>query len=103
MSDTIFGHELESERSESIGALNSKQQKTLKDVFEDPIKASIPWSDVEVLLKALGRVTEGSGSRVRAFVNGKVATFHRPHPEKETDKGTVKSVRRFLREAGVKP
>ena len=84
-----------------VGALNSKQQKILRDLFEDPIRANIDWSDVESLLKTLGKVTEGSGSWVRAFVNGKVATFHRPHPEKETDKGTVKSVRRFLREAGV--
>ena len=86
-----------------VGALNSKQQKALRDLFEDPIRANIDWSDVESLLKTLGKVTEGSGSRVRAFVNGKVATFHRPHPEKETDKITVRSVRRFLREAGVKP
>jgi len=84
-----------------VGALNSKQQKILRDLFEDPIRANIDWSDVESLLKTLGKVTEGSGSRVRTFVNGKVATFHRPHPEKETDKGTVKSVRRFLREVGV--
>lgn len=83
--------------------MNSKQQKTLGDVFEDPVRANIDWSDIESLLKALGKLTEGRGSRVRAFVNGKVATFHRPHPEKDTDKGTVKSVRRFLREAGVKP
>jgi hypothetical protein len=94
---------LNGEGGKSINALNSKQQKTLGDVFEDPVRANIDWSDIESLLKALGKVAEGSGSRVRAFVNGKVATFHRPHPEKETDKGTVKSVRRFLREAGVKP
>ena len=98
-----FVKSLNWERSEPIGALNSKQQKTLRDLFEDPIRANIDWSDVESLLKTLGKVTEGSGSRVRAFVNGKVATFHRPHPEKETDKSTVRSVRRFLREAGVKP
>ena len=91
------------EGGEPIGALNSKQQTTLQDIFEDPVKSNIDWSDVESLLKALGKITEGSGSRVRAFVNGKVATFHRPHPEKEADKGTVKSVRRFLHEAGVRP
>jgi hypothetical protein len=31
------------------------------------------------------------------------AVFHRPHPRKETDKGAIKSVRRFLEAAGVKP
>jgi len=88
---------------ESIDALNSKQLKTLKDIFEDPIRANIEWSHVESLFKALGKVAEGRGSRVRAFVNGKVATFHRPHPKKEADPGSIRSVRRFLREAGVKP
>ena len=75
----------------------------MKNIFEDPIRANIDWFDVESLLKGLGRVAEGRGSRVRAFVNGKVATLHRPHPEKKADKGTVRSVRRFLQEAGVKP
>ncbi|HOD42092.1 MAG TPA: hexulose-6-phosphate isomerase, partial [Candidatus Wallbacteria bacterium] len=30
------------------------------------------------------------------------AVFHRPHPQKETDKGSVQSMRRFLENAGVK-
>lgn len=33
---------------------------------------------------------------------GKRAVFHRPHPDSNTDKGAVKSVRRFLENAGVK-
>lgn len=56
------------------------------------------------MLEAAGAViTEGSGSRVRTALNGVRAVFHRPHPQKETDKGAVKSLRRFLIEAGVKP
>ncbi len=31
-----------------------------------------------------------------------VHPFHRPHPRKETNKGAVKSVRKFLEAAGVK-
>jgi len=51
--------------------------------------------------KALGaEITEGSGSRVRIFLGGVRAVFHRPHPQKEADKGAVKSVRRFLEAAG---
>jgi hypothetical protein len=38
---------------------------------------------------------------VRIGLNGRRAVFHRPHPQKETDKGTVKSVRRFLIEAEI--
>jgi hypothetical protein len=82
--------------------LNNKNQKTLQDIFENPIKASIPWTAVEGLFLALGaEVTEGSGSRVRIALNGVRSVFHRPHPEKEVDKGAVKSIRRFLLEAGV--
>lgn len=47
-------------------------------------------------------VEEAEGSRITVDLNNIVAVFHRPHPRKETDKGAVKSVRRFLVEAGVK-
>ena len=82
--------------------LNSKHRKTLNAIFENQIKSDIPWSDIETMLIALGaEVSEGAGSRVRIALNEIRAVFHRPHPEKETDKGAVKSVRRFLIEAGV--
>lgn len=53
--------------------------------------------------KAARTVSEGSGSRVRIALNGVRAVFHRPHPRKETDKGAVKSMRRFLESAKVMP
>ena len=31
------------------------------------------------------------------------AVFHKPHPQKETDKATLKSVRRFFTETGSEP
>lgn len=84
--------------------MDNKHRKTLAAIFEDPVRSNINWNDIEALFKALGaEVTEGRGSRVRVALNGVKAVFHRPHPEKETDKGTVKSVRRFLLEAGVVP
>lgn len=56
------------------------------------------------MLNAQGaEITEDAGSRVRIALNGVRAVFHRPHPQKETDKGAVKSMRRFLIEAGVMP
>lgn len=60
--------------------------------------------DIESLIRNLeGEVIEGNGSRVRFALNGIRATFHRPHPKKETDKGALVSVRHFLENAGVKP
>jgi len=82
--------------------LSSKHQRTLNALFDEPIRGSILWNDVEALLKALGaEITEGRGSRVRIALNGVRAVFHRPHPQKETDKGAIKSMRRFLTEAGI--
>jgi len=84
--------------------VDSKHQKTLEAVFEKPERANILWRDIEALLIALGaEITDGNGSRRRVALKGVRAVFHRPHPRKETDKGAVKSVRRFLEAAGVKP
>jgi hypothetical protein len=81
-----------------------KHQKTLEAIFADPVRSNIPWRNIEALLQALGaEISEGEGSRVRIALNGVRAVFHRPHPQKETDKGAVRSMRRFLTEAGVTP
>jgi hypothetical protein len=76
---------------------------TLESIFALPTKSNIVWKDIESLLLALGaELTEGNGSRVRIALDGVRAIFHRPHPRKEADKGSVASMRRFLIAAGVK-
>jgi hypothetical protein len=83
-------------------AVNTKQKNTLATVFERPVRSDISWLDIENLLGGLGAtITEGRGSRVRVALNGVKAVFHRPHPERITDRGQVASLRRFLEEAGV--
>jgi hypothetical protein len=83
--------------------MNNKQIKTYIDIFSNPIKSDITWSDIETLFMALGaKISEGNGSRIRVELNGERAVFHRPHPEKNTDKGAIVSVRKFLSNAGVK-
>jgi len=84
--------------------MNQKHRQTLEAVFDDPVRSNIRWRDIEGMLMAAGaEITEGAGSRVRIALNGVRAVFHRPHPQKETDRGAVRSVRRFLIEAGVTP
>jgi len=84
--------------------LKSKHRKTLQAIFDEPVRANIVWKDVETLLIACGaEISEGRGSRVRIVLNEVKAIFHRPHPRKETNKGAVVSMRRFLTEAGVTP
>jgi hypothetical protein len=83
--------------------MNSKNRKTLSEIFRNPVQSNIPWADIEKLLISLGAdISEGSGSRIRIKLNNERAVFHRPHPRKETDRGAVMSMRRFLVNAGVK-
>jgi hypothetical protein len=84
--------------------MNAKHRKTLELIYENPVRSDVAWSDIESLLINVGaEISEGRGSRVRVALNGIRAVFHRPHPKRETDKGALKSMRRFLTEAGVRP
>lgn len=82
--------------------MQSKHRKTLQAIFDNPVRANILWIDIENLLIACrAKISEGRGSRVRIALNDIRAVFHRPHPQKETDKGAIISMRRFLIEAGI--
>lgn len=83
--------------------MRTKHHKTLENIFHNPVLSGIAWKDIEMMLKALGAtIEEAAGCRITIELNDIVAVFHRPHPRKETDRGAVKSMRRFLIEAGVK-
>jgi hypothetical protein len=82
--------------------MNKKQRQALERIFEKPERSDISWSDIESLLIAFGaEISEGKGSRVRVSLSGVKAVFHRPHPQRVTNKSTIRSVRRFLIESGV--
>jgi hypothetical protein len=83
--------------------MSSKHKKTLVHIFENPIRSDVKWKDIEALLRTLeAEISEGNGSRVRIVLHGVRAVFHRPHPQKETDKGALISVRRLLIDSGGK-
>jgi len=84
--------------------MNKKQHRVLEAIFSTPVQSSIKWKDIESLFVHLGaEIEEGRGSRMRVLLKNEEAVFHRPHPRKDTDKGAVVSVRKFLENAGVKP
>lgn len=84
--------------------MNVKNRKTLEDIFKKPTMSSIKWKNIESLLISIGaEIREGDGSRIRIKLNNVRAVFHRPHSKKETDRGTVMSMKRFSENAGVKP
>jgi hypothetical protein len=64
------------------------------------VRASIVWT----LNPCFGLAARRSAKVARPVaLNDVRAVFHRPQPQKETDKGAVKSVRRFLTESGIEP
>ncbi|MFH7828490.1 type II toxin-antitoxin system HicA family toxin [Kluyvera chengduensis] len=85
-------------------SLNARHQKTLRLIFSLPTPATLEWRKIESLLVALGaKVSEGNGSRVRFEINHIVASFHRPHPDKEAKVYQVRDAMAFLIAVGVTP
>ncbi len=83
-------------------SMNKKHRIVLEKIFKTPVASDVRWNDIEKLFIALdAEISEGSGSRVRVVLNGVKAVFHRPHPQKTTDKGALVSVRKFLMNAGI--
>jgi len=84
--------------------MNSKQRSTLEAIFSKPTPASLEWVRIESLFVAAGaKVVEGNGSRVRFELNSVIATFHRPHPDKEAKPYQVRDAKDFLEKAGITP
>ena len=69
-----------------------------------PTSASIPFSDIEALIKTLGgTVSEREGSRVKIEPQGEQWHCHRPHPGKEAKRYQVEEARELLERVGVLP
>ena len=84
--------------------MNGRQLRTLRTIFSDPVTPSLEWLAIENLLLAVGcERIEGNGSRVRFICKDVVASFHRPHPNKEAKRYQVRDVRDFLAKIGIKP
>ena len=82
--------------------MNSRHRKTLAAIFARPTSASIVFTDIEALIKALGgSVSEREGSRIRIELNGVQWRCHRPHPGKEAKRYQVEEARELLERAGV--
>lgn len=87
-----------------VRELRKKQCETLAQIFQMPPPCGLKWQAVESLIRALGgEIKEGSGSRVRFLLRGKIARFHRPHPTPDTDRGAVVNLREWLESIGVDP
>lgn len=69
----------------------------------NPVPKSMPFRDIESLLRAAGcKVEEAEGSRVTFFYKGRKWNAHRPHPGKEARGYQIREVRAYLMKIGVK-
>lgn len=84
--------------------MKAQHRRTLEAIFSRPTRGGIVFSDIEVLVLALGgEVREGEGSRVAFELLGKRKYLHRPHPGKEARKYQVEEIRQWLQELEVTP
>ena len=84
--------------------MNARHRKTLAAIFQRPTLASIAFSDIEALIRALGgSISEREGSRVRIDFRGEVWRCHRPHPGKEAKRYQVDEARELLERVGIGP
>lgn len=73
-------------------------------MFRTPTPTGIRWADIVSMLGAAGvEVLQRSGSRVLLKKDAERMVVHRPHPEPETGRATVRDIVAFLNAAGVKP
>ena len=84
--------------------MRTKHRRTLENVFRTPTPTGIRWADIVSMLEAAGvEVSQRSGSRVLLKKGAERMVVHRPHPEPETGRATVRDIAAFLNATGVKP
>jgi hypothetical protein len=82
--------------------VNSRQRKTLEDVFHEPTLANIRWDAAISMPEGLGGEVKDIGGSMKAVkLNGVRAVFHRPHPRNEMGHGLTRNLRAFLENAGI--
>jgi hypothetical protein len=87
-----------------FSTINTKQRRTLDQMFIRPTPSGLRWADISSLLGAVGvKVSERSGSRVLLTKGADRMVVHRPHPNPETGKATVRDITAFLYAIGVRP
>ena len=84
--------------------MRANYQRTLNEVFKRPTPSAIRWADIVTMLNAADvEVPQRSGSRVWLRKGPERIVVHRPYPEPETGKATVRDIAAFLNAVGVKP
>lgn len=84
--------------------MNPKHRKTLAAIFAKQTPNTLPFRNVESLMRALGFVVkEKEGSRVSFRKDGRVFNTHRPHPGKNAFAYQIRELRELLEQLGLQP
>lgn len=87
--------------------LSKKHRRTLDRIFSHPVPSGLTWREIEGLLRALGcTVAQASGSRFRITLpSGATLVQHVTHGSGSgaQDKGSVATVRDWLKANGIRP
>ena len=84
--------------------MRAKPQRVLENMFKKPTPAGIRWSDVLSMLEAADvELSQRASSRMLLRKGTERIVIHRPHPERETGRATVRAIATFLEAIGVKP
>ena len=79
-----------------------KNKKLIQAMSQKPTPKNISWKKIEKLLVSTGAtIREGKGSGVTFYLNNKVFSAHRPHPQKEAKPYQVRAALMFLKRAGI--
>ena len=83
--------------------MSHKHQHLLGTVLEGPLSSNMHWREVESLLHFLGAKIEPThGARFHMVLKGIDGFLHHPHGSNVCDKQTIKQLRVFLVQAGIK-
>ena len=84
--------------------MRAKHRRILESMFKRPTPTGIRWADIIAMLKAADvEVSQRSGSRVLLKKETERMVIHRPHPEPNAGRATVRDIAVFLEAIGVKP
>ena len=85
--------------------MKKRYKKMVREIFVEPPQATFKWGGVEKLLrKGLGAaLSERTGGRMAVLLNDRVAVFCREEGGTRLQGGSIKDLRRFLRNSGVEP
>lgn len=84
--------------------MRAKHQRVLESMFKKPTPAGIRWSDIRSMLEAADvELSQRAGSRMLLRKGTERIVIHRPHPERETGRATVRATAALLEAIGVKP